>query len=163
MSRLEEMVARYTSQRDILNFSLDMIPVGEGLIGIELGLGSGRTYDHLREKLPEMQIFTFDRKCEIHPRIQHPGKYFIEGEITSTFPAFAKKHKDAASFVHIDLGTSQKEQDQKLYQELEPSIREILIQDGLLISDRPFSSSWEAVNLSSLKLEWPYYLYRKGK
>ena len=36
------------------------MPLSDGPV-IELGLGNGRTYDHLRERLPGRRIIAFDR------------------------------------------------------------------------------------------------------
>ena len=48
MSRLDSFIRRVTAQRDCLNRVAEIIEYHEGLI-LEMGLGNGRTYDHLRE------------------------------------------------------------------------------------------------------------------
>ena len=51
MSRLDSFRRRLTAQIDGLNWAADNLPdMGDVL---ELGLGNGRTYDHLREHLPD--------------------------------------------------------------------------------------------------------------
>ena len=55
MSRLDSFIRRMTAQRDILNHICDTVKELEGPV-LELGLGNGRTYDHLRERFPEQVI-----------------------------------------------------------------------------------------------------------
>ena len=51
MSRLESMQRRLTAQIDGLNWAAQEIAGVAGDV-LELGLGNGRTYDHLRQVLP---------------------------------------------------------------------------------------------------------------
>ena len=55
MSRLDSFIARMQAQRDCLNF---LKPAVDRLAGpiLEVGLGNGRTYDHLRELFPGRDI-----------------------------------------------------------------------------------------------------------
>ena len=47
MSRLDSFIARMQAQRDCLNYLKPVIAAVPGPI-LEVGLGNGRTYDHLR-------------------------------------------------------------------------------------------------------------------
>lgn len=58
MSRLDSFIARMQAQRDALNFLKPMVDVVAGPI-LEVGLGNGRTYDHLRELFPARDIYVF--------------------------------------------------------------------------------------------------------
>ena len=60
MSRLDSFIRRITAQRNVLNAVAAEIAGLEGPV-LELGLGNGRTFDHLREKLPGRRIIAFDR------------------------------------------------------------------------------------------------------
>lgn len=53
MSRLDSFIRRLQAQRDVLDWAADGVEDRAGLV-LELGLGNGRTYDHLRERLPAM-------------------------------------------------------------------------------------------------------------
>ena len=55
MSRLDSFIRRMSAQRDILNDLGPKLAAVPGLV-FEFGLGSGRTYDHLREVLPGRRI-----------------------------------------------------------------------------------------------------------
>ena len=66
MSRLDSFIARMKAQRDCLNFlkpEIDRLP---GPL-FEVGLGNGRTYDHLRTLFPGRDIYVFERKVAAHP------------------------------------------------------------------------------------------------
>ena len=60
MSRLDSMLRRFTAQRDGLNWAAGLI---EGMEGdaLDMGLGNGRTYDHMREIMPERRLWVMDR------------------------------------------------------------------------------------------------------
>ena len=51
MSRLDSFIRRLEAQRACLDLAARLIEGLEGEI-LELGLGNGRTYDHLRQLLP---------------------------------------------------------------------------------------------------------------
>ena len=50
MSRLDSVIRRLTSQKLALEWAADIIRHLDGAV-LELGLGNGRTYDHLRENI----------------------------------------------------------------------------------------------------------------
>jgi hypothetical protein len=52
MSRLDSLIRRIRAQRACLNRAADLIKGVPGPV-LELGLGNGRTYDHLRELMPD--------------------------------------------------------------------------------------------------------------
>ena len=52
MSRLDSFIRRMTAQRDILNQIATQSLLPESGDVLELGLGNGRTYSHLREVFP---------------------------------------------------------------------------------------------------------------
>ena len=56
MSRLDSVLRRLNAQRDGLNWAT---AATAGLAGdaLEVGLGNGRTYDHLKELMPERRIW----------------------------------------------------------------------------------------------------------
>ena len=56
MSRLDSFIARMEAQRDCLNFLQAPVSALSGPI-LEIGLGNGRTYDHLRQLFPGRDIY----------------------------------------------------------------------------------------------------------
>ena len=59
MSRLDAVIGRLKSQRSCLNAAVALIGEAPGHV-LELGLGNGRTYDHLRLLFPNRNIYVFD-------------------------------------------------------------------------------------------------------
>ena len=66
MSRLDSFIRRLEAQRACLDATPGWI---KGIVGpiLELGLGNGRTYDHLRGLHPGREIFVFERQPAAHP------------------------------------------------------------------------------------------------
>ena len=62
-SRLERMIARLTTQRALLDGVAAQVAGVDGSI-LEIGLGKGRTYSHLRGLFPDREIWAFD--FEVH-------------------------------------------------------------------------------------------------
>ena len=104
MSRLDSFIARMQAQRDCLNF---LKPAVEALPGpiLEVGLGNGRTYDHLRDLFPDREIYVFERKVAAHPDCIPPGDRLFLGEARDALPRAALKLGATAALIHTDLGT----------------------------------------------------------
>ena len=56
MTRLDAAIRRLQAQRMCLDAAVAQIAGKPGIV-LELGLGNGRSYDHLRTALPDRQIF----------------------------------------------------------------------------------------------------------
>ncbi len=55
----------------------DRCPAGPIL---EVGLGNGRTYDHLRDLFPRRDIYVFERQVAAHPDCVPPDDRLFLGE-----------------------------------------------------------------------------------
>lgn len=107
MSRLDSFIARLQAQKLLLELAAaELNRAGERLPGlvIELGLGNGRTYDHLRQLLPGRRIIAFDRTLAANPISTPPTQNLILGDIRVTGPAFAERFGPVAALLHADLG-----------------------------------------------------------
>lgn len=104
MSRLDIFIARMTAQKILLEYVADRIADIDGPV-FELGLGNGRTFDHLREILPDREIWVFDRAVNAHPSSVPDGDHMILGEIRDTMPFCGPRVKRRAALIHCDLGT----------------------------------------------------------
>ena len=108
MSRLDSFIRRLTAQRDILNHIADGLEMpAEGPI-MEIGLGNGRTFDHLRERFPGRRIIAFDRACGAHGSSAPDAQNLVLGEINETGRAF---ETGTAALVHADIGTGYPDRD----------------------------------------------------
>jgi hypothetical protein len=103
-SRLDVFIARMQAQKAFLEAVAGLIGDVEGPV-LELGLGNGRTFDHLREILPDREIFVFDRAVTAHPASIPDAAHMIIGEIRETLAFCAPRVKRPAALVHCDLGT----------------------------------------------------------
>lgn len=130
MSRLESFIRRLTAQRDILDMICRDIPLGDGPV-IELGLGNGRTYDHLREKLPGRRIIAFDRVCQANRKSMPPDCDFVLGEISETARPFAGIN---AALVHADIGSGYDDLDELNLRWLSGLIVDLLAPGGIAAS-----------------------------
>ena len=159
MSRLDNFIFRMQAQRDILNHIADngWVPK-DGLI-LELGLGNGRTYDHLREKFTTQRIVVFDRSADTHPASTPSEEEIVLGEISETIKQFAGS---GAAFAHIDIGTIYADTDASTLTWLPRSIVAVLAQGGLVASGLPLEHSMlQPLPLPSGVTNGHCYLYRR--
>jgi hypothetical protein len=131
-SRLESFIRRLTAQRDVLDEVCPRIPA-EGPV-IELGLGNGRTYDHLRNRLPGRRIIAFDRALAAHRSSVPPEGDFVRGEIRETVRHFAGI---GAALVHVDIGTGYPELDAQTLEWLPDAVTAMLRPGSIVISGLP--------------------------
>jgi hypothetical protein len=110
MSRLDSFIRRLEAQRHVLNWAGRQLAERPGLV-MELGLGNGRTYDHLREILPGRAIHVFERKLSANPRSMPPAGMLVLGDMRETLPAFAARHGRSAILIHVDATTGVPERD----------------------------------------------------
>ncbi|MSO89057.1 MAG: hypothetical protein EXQ89_03695 [Rhodospirillaceae bacterium] len=72
---------------------------------LEIGLGNGRTYDHLRLLLPGREIFVFERAVAAHPDCTPDAAHLFLGDLRDTLPLARARLGSIAALVHIDIGT----------------------------------------------------------
>ena len=161
MSRLEDLISRFTAQKTHLDRAFSICHSQPGL-ALEVGLGSGRTFDHLRENLPDHQLFAFDYRVETHPGCEPSESQQVLGDISKTLPKFANDHTNQAILIHLDIGTKKYKDDIERYKKFIPSVFSMLMKGGVLVSDRPVEHS-HLKPLPDLKDQgsWKYFSYSK--
>lgn len=137
MSRLESMRRRLTAQIDGLNWAAAEISEIDGDV-LELGLGNGRTYDHLREKLPNRRIWVIDRVCQPHPSCIPPSENFLLGEAEEKLTELAER-KARMALAHYDFGFGVKDLDVAEGARLSPLIAAVMAPKGLIVSQQPLT------------------------
>jgi hypothetical protein len=135
MSRLDSFIRRLQAQRACIDAAAAQIRGIDGFV-LELGLGNGRTYDHLREVCPDREIYVFDRQVNAHPDCIPPEDHLFLGEITATLPQALARLGAQATLVHTDVGTGDQKSNERLAATLAPMIRGILRSGGIVISDQ---------------------------
>ncbi len=159
MSRLDSFIRRMTAQRDILNqvASQSLLPDPGDIL--ELGLGNGRTFSHLREIFPQRRIVAFDRALMAHSSCVPQANDLVLGEIADTAAGYIGS---GAAMVHADIGSGSDEIDATTLQWLPELMSGLLATGGIAISGLPLDTE----DLSSLPIPDSidsnrYFLYRK--
>ena len=135
MSRLDSMLRRLTAQRDGLNWAAEQIADVPG-DALDMGLGNGRTYDHLREILPQRRIWVIDRVLQCHPSCVPPEKDFLQGEAEPMLQRLATEgHKIVLA--HYDFGFGVKEKDVAEAAAMSPVIASVMAPGGIIVSGQP--------------------------
>lgn len=160
MSRLDSFIRRLQAQRSVLDWACRCIAGEDGLV-LELGLGNGRTYDHLRERLPGHAIHVFERTPSPNPRSMPPPHRLIVGEMEETLPAFAARHAAAAALIHVDVTTGVPERDQLAFAWLPHHVVTLARPGGLIVSGWPLvHPALPAVALPADVPAGRYFAYR---
>ncbi|MEP4378131.1 MAG: class I SAM-dependent methyltransferase [Alphaproteobacteria bacterium] len=161
MSRLDSFIRRMQAQRDCLNNAAGMIADVPGAV-FDLGLGNGRTFDHLRETLPDREVFVFDRVVNANPKSTPDADHLFLGEVVDQLALQQSRFANAVALVHSDLGTGTAE-DAPLTAALIPLLRPVLASGAVLVANNPFpDAGWEALPLPDGVPAERYFMYRVG-
>ncbi len=157
MSRLDSMLRRLAAQRDGLNWAAEQTADMQG-DALDLGLGNGRTYDHLREILPERRIWVIDRVLQCHPSCTPPPADFLEGEAEPMLRRLAGQSPEIV-LAHYDFGFGIKEKDVAEAARLSPLIGAVMAPGGTIISGQPLVGFAPAAGPGGISPD-RYYFYR---
>jgi S-adenosyl-L-methionine methyltransferase len=160
-SRLDSFIRRLEAQRACLELAADLIGDMDGEV-LELGLGNGRTYDHLRKLFPNRQIYVCERTVAAHPDCIPPSGLLWLGDMRETLPAVRSRLADRVVLAHLDAGNGDIEASRALAGEVAPLIVPLLRLNGVLVSE----PALRAEELSPLPLPGGiqpgrYNLYRR--
>lgn len=159
MSRLDSFIRRLSAQRDILNHvqgDLDLPADGPVM---EIGLGNGRTFNHLRELFPDRRIVAFDRAMGAHASSVPEDGNLVIGEIDQTAKDWVGI---GAALVHADIGTGYDEKDAVTLTWLPQIVAGMLASGGIAVSGLPLQEP--SLNPLPVPPSVPrdrYFLYRK--
>jgi hypothetical protein len=158
MSRLDSFIRRVTAQRDVLDHLCSMIAGLEGPV-LELGLGNGRTFHHLRERLPGRRIVAFDRALVAHRSSVPVERDLVLGDIRETAAAYAGA---GAALVHADIETGYADEDARTALWLADLTPVLLARGGLVASG--LALGHRALERLPVPPEVPddrYFIYRR--
>jgi S-adenosyl-L-methionine methyltransferase len=136
MSRLDSFIRRLQAQRACLGHAAAQIRALPGPV-LELGLGNGRTYDHLRELLPEREIFVFEREVNAHPACIPDAAHLILGDVLTTLPQAHRRLPGPAALAHTDVGTGDAARNAELATWLSLALPPLLAPGAWVVSDQP--------------------------
>jgi hypothetical protein len=103
MTRLDTVIKRLMAQRSCINAAAGALQGFQGHI-LELGLGNGRTYDHLRFLFPDRDIYVFDREVASHPNCRPDAAHLFLGPMDETLLKAADRLGPNGALVHADIG-----------------------------------------------------------
>lgn len=135
MSRLDAFIHRVLAQRACIDAVAAKTSALSGPV-LELGLGNGRTYDHLRFRFPQRDIFVFDREVAAQPDSIPPEHLLRLGDFRATVPAYLAEDWESAVFIHADIGSFSNEKSVRLAADLAPTLLRILAPGAYLACDQ---------------------------
>lgn len=135
MSRLDSFIRRMTAQRACLDLAAERVRERPGPV-FELGLGNGRTYDHLREKLPGREIYVFERQVAAHPDSTPPADRLFLGPIDETLPRAVERFAGQVVLVHSDIGSGDEAMNARIAAFLSECLPRALAPGALVLSDQ---------------------------
>lgn len=167
MSRLDSFIRRLEAQRACLDWAVDAVRTLAGPV-LEIGLGNGRTFDHLREKIGASRgIFALDRQLAAHPASVPDEPHLILGELRDTLPALARRLGPVVALVHADTGSGDAAASQAQARWMAGPLDALLAPGGIVLSDQNMSDGAEAPQGWRLERLPPgvpagrYFVYRK--
>jgi len=136
MTRLDSFIRRLEAQRACLNLAADRIVDLPGPV-LELGLGNGRTYSHLRDLLPGRQIFVLEREVRCHPADLPDPQHLLLGDFRDTLPSAGDRLPGKTALAHADIGSGDHEATAELASWLAGALPALLAEGAWVVSDQP--------------------------
>jgi len=136
VSRLDSFIRRLEAQRACLDLAAARIADLPGPV-LELGLGNGRTYDHLRELLPEREIFVFEREVHAHPAGRPDPRHLLLGDFRDTLPNAGHRLPGMAALAHADIGSGDRTATAELARWLSGALPPLLCAGAWVVADQP--------------------------
>lgn len=162
-SRLDSFIRRLEAQRACLDWACEAIHALPGPV-LELGLGNGRTFDHLRHRLGKTRaIYAFDRQVAAHPACIPDAAHLILGDFRETIPAFAARVPPLVALVHADIGSGDEAATASLARWLGPALAPVLAEGALVLSDQALDvAHWQRLSAPPGVAPDRYFIYRNG-
>ncbi|WP_370467491.1 class I SAM-dependent methyltransferase [Geminicoccus harenae] len=103
---------------------------------LELGLGNGRSYDHLRARLPERRIVVVERDPKPHPACMPRPEDLVIGTFETVLPRAATLLPHDLVLVHADIGTGDPVRNACLAREVARQLAGFLPQGCIIAGDQ---------------------------
>jgi hypothetical protein len=124
------------AQRTSLDYAARLIVNLPGNV-LEFGLGNGRTYDHLRERLPTRDIFVFDRQLAAHPASVPSSERLFLGDVLETLPDAVAKLGCSTALADLDIGSGDDAADREIVRSMTPFLLRLLKPGAVVVSGQP--------------------------
>lgn len=160
LTRLDKLRLRLVAQDACLGWAFKQIAGKPGVV-FELGLGHGRTYDHLRTYLPERDIYVFDREVDCFEDCVPPADKMILGDMRQTVPEAVQRFAGKVVLLHADTGSYGDKHNSTMQELLSAALAPALSPEGFLVSDLKLDvPGTEPVPLPPGATEGRYFIYR---
>ena len=162
-TRLESMIQRVVAQCTLIDRAVELVGRISGPV-LELGLGNGRTYDHLRNRFQEREVFVFDRELASHPDSRPDAPHFIQGDFRETLPKALAIIGSGAAVAHCDVGSHDAQASRALAATIAPLLGALMTHGGIVLADQPMSHpEFRALPLPDDLEPLSYFAYRVDK
>jgi hypothetical protein len=135
MSRLDSAIRRLEAQRLCLDAAVRLVAERPGPV-IELGLGNGRTFDHLRESLPGRAIYAFERQLAAHPDSIPEPPFLVMGDFRETLVRAVDRMQARPVLAHADFGSGDAGSTGALAEWLGQALPGVLAPGAIVASDQ---------------------------
>ncbi|WP_034490548.1 class I SAM-dependent methyltransferase [Afifella pfennigii] len=163
MSRLEAAINRLIAQKTLLEHVADLIGKTPGPV-FELGLGNGRTYDHLRQIFPEREIFAFDQAIRAHAGCIPDAAHMVVGDMRDTLRLCHPRIAAKPVLIHVDMGSGDPTADLATREWLSPLVADWAAEGGYVVTDRPLQlPGFTTIERPSGAPASPHLVYRRMK
>ncbi|WP_325730303.1 class I SAM-dependent methyltransferase [Geminicoccus sp.] len=135
LTRLDSFIRRLIAQRACLDAAVELVAGRPGSV-LELGLGNGRSYDHLRARLPERRIVVVERDPRPHPACMPCPQDLVIGTFETVLPRAAALLPHDLVLVHADIGTGDPVRNACLAREVARHLAGFLPQDCIIVGDQ---------------------------
>lgn len=160
MSRLDSAIRRLQAQRACLDWAVAEVGAAAGPV-LELGLGNGRTYDHLRDRLPGREIFVFERTVAAHPDCVPDEGHLLLGDFHDSLPGALIRIGAPAVLAHCDIGSGDAALTAALAAFVGPALAPLLAPGAVVAADQALNiPGCRAEALPDGVAEGRYHLYR---
>lgn len=160
MSRLDSFIRRLEAQRSCLAAAAAAIVDVPGPV-LELGLGAGRSYDHLRELLPGRELYVFEREPTVGGALAPDPEHLVLGDFLETLPGALTRIGAPAALVHADIGSFSASSSRALAAAVAPLLDPLLRPGALVVGDQPMRAGrWAPVALPPGVAHERYHMYR---
>ncbi|WP_119392902.1 class I SAM-dependent methyltransferase [Taklimakanibacter lacteus] len=161
-TRLERLLFRLEAQHICLNWAVEQIRNRPGPV-FELGLGHGRTFDHLRRHLPDRDIFVFDREIDCFADCTPDETHLILGKLSDTLPQARHRFAGQVVLVNSDVGTYDEAYNAEVAALVSQNLPALLAPGAIVLSDLPLNlpEAWRLPLPAAVRSE-RYYMYRSS-
>lgn len=159
-TRLERLLFRLEAQHICLNWAFEEIKDRPGPV-FELGLGHGRTFDHLRRHLPKRDIFVFDREIDCFADCTPDATRLMLGDFATTLAAAHRHFAGKVVLVNSDVGTYDEAYNTRIAIVVGRYLPAVLAPGAIVLSDLPLNlAKAQALPLPANVRSDRYFIYR---